>query len=774
MLYYSGALLEPGEVHDGNTVMDYMQQERDRGITIRSAAISFNWNGHQFNLIDTPGHIDFTGEVERSLRVLDGAIAIFDGVSGVQVKKQNKKKINLNKKTQSEMVWSQSNKFNIPRLAFINKMDRNGANLESTLDSIQTKLCVDPLVLQYPIGDSDQFKGVVDLISMKKIIWADLLGNVVKFSDLEKSDGKLYTSSMEYREKLLETIMLYDEEIDNIESLSQQQLEQSIKRILLKYPKDCCAILIGSSLKNKGIQPLMDAIIKYLPQPEELGPVKCAKQPDLLRQVKHQEKLSAYVYKIVNDQQKGALTYFRVYSGSIQNKQQIIYSQTGTKEKVMQLLRVRADNYVAVNQISAGDIGAIQGLKQSKSGYTILDSKDGENFTLEQLQMPQPVFMASLEYQSLKDKIPLQNALEQICREDNSLQYVDDENLGQIIVKGLGELHLEILRDRLQTEYNLDTKLGKMRVQYKESISDSYEIIYKYEKMIKGKPNFFELSLKIEPNFFDEEESSDKFNQQNELNKIEYGFKRDIEWDINYKEYKRRLVEKQLKKLELDDQQNEQRVNENKTFAQLQLEKLKYIKNPEKPVEIEKIIDEYGEDSLFQLSGLDFDLFHLMETTIQNGLLSGTLMSYPLVDCKVTILGGKFSSKRTTELGIQMCTGELMQDLINNANPQLLEPVMDLEVSTPFEFERQIINDISSNKRGRVNELIEENKMFGLQSSQSTRTLIKAVVPLVETVGYSTYLRSISKGEAHFLMKFKKFEFVGGLRQKEIINGCTI
>ncbi|EAS05318.2 elongation factor Tu GTP-binding domain protein (macronuclear) [Tetrahymena thermophila SB210] len=774
MLYYAGALVEPGEVHDGNTVMDYLQQERDRGITIRAAAISFNWNNYQFNLIDTPGHIDFTGEVERSLRVLDGAVAIFDGVSGVQ--------------TQSEMVWLQSNKFNIPRLAFINKMDRNGSNLDSTLQSIQDRLNIDPLILQVPIGDSDQFKGVVDLIHMKKIIWLDQMGNTVDISPISKSDMKLYDQAHIYREKLLETISLYDEELgerilENQESVNEQELEMSIKKILQKYPKDTSAVLLGSSLKNKGIQPLMDSIIKYLPSPVEKTPVFNIDNPSQIRKPLPNEKLSAYVYKVINDVQKGPLTYVRVYSGTLQNRQGLQISESSIQEKPQQLWRVRADNYVQINEIAAGDIAAISGLKYTKSGDTLVDSKDNERFILEQLQMPQPVFMASLEYNSLKDKPLIDQALQVICREDNSLLVKDDNETGQIIVQGLGELHLEILRDRLETEFNLPTKLGKMRVTYRESISEPYEITYTFEKMMKGKPAYFELNLKVEPievedaqTMKDSQKVKDKLNKQEEFlkehnNQIIFGFKRDPEFDGFYREFKKRIQQKQSnKKGERDIEETvEVQKEESKTFTEIQLEKLRFIKNPEKLTEVDKLQDDFGEEILYSLSGIDFDLFYALEQTIYNGLQSGSILGYPLINCRVTILGGKFSLKRTTEVVVQMCTGELMQELIENSSPQLLEPVMDVEISTPTEFSREIINDISSNKRGRIGEMVEEKSRFG--SMSPNRTTINAIVPLSETVGYTTFLRSISKGEASFLMKFKNFEFVGGQKQKEIVEG---
>ncbi|KAL4428899.1 hypothetical protein ABPG74_001386 [Tetrahymena malaccensis] len=774
MLYYAGALVEPGEVHDGNTVMDYLQQERDRGITIRAAAISFNWNNHQFNLIDTPGHIDFTGEVERSLRVLDGAVAIFDGVSGVQ--------------TQSEMVWLQSNKFNIPRLAFINKMDRNGSNLDQTLQSIQERLNIDPLILQIPIGDSDQFKGVVDLINMKKIIWLDQMGNTVDISDLSKKDMKLYDQANIYREKLLETISLYDEELgerilENQESVKEDELEKSIKKILQKYPKDTSAVLLGSSLKNKGIQPLMDSIIKYLPSPIEKNPVFNIDNPSQIRKPLPNEKLSAYVYKVINDAQKGPLTYVRVYSGTLQNRQGLQISESSIQEKPQQLWRVRADNYVQINEIAAGDIAAISGLKYTKSGDTLVDSKDNERFILEQLQMPQPVFMASLEYNSLKDKPLIDQALQIICREDNSLLVKDDNETGQIIVQGLGELHLEILRDRLETEFNLPTKLGKMRVTYRESISEPYEITYTFEKMMKGKPAYFELNLKLEPIEVEEGQTAkdsqkvkEKLNKQEEFlkehnNEIVFGFKRDPEFDGFYREFKKRILQKQSnKKGERDIEENvEVQKEESKTFTEIQLEKLRFIKNPEKLTEVDKLQDDFGEEILYSLSGIDFDLFYALEQTIYNGLQSGSILGYPLINCRVTILGGKFSLKRTTEIVVQMCTGELMQELVENSSPQLLEPVMDVEISTPTEFSREIINDISSNKRGRIGEMIDEKSRFGTMSTN--RTTINAIVPLSETVGYTTFLRSISKGEASFLMKFKNFEFVGGQKQKEIIDG---
>lgn len=336
MLFYAGALLEPGEVHDGNTVMDYMQQERDRGITIRAAAISFNWEGHQLNLIDTPGHIDFTGEVERSLKVIDGAVAIFDGVSGVQ--------------TQSEMVWLQANKGNIPRIAFINKMDRPGASLESTLESIKKKLNVTPLVIQIPVGEGELFSGIIDLLRMEKILWKDNLGTTVEKSILEKND-KFYEKAFKERENLLENLSILDDEIAELyleaKEVSIENIESAIKRQINANPQKTCVVLLGSSLKNKGIQPLLDSIVKYLPSPEEILPLVSVVDKNIKRLPKKEEKLCVYAYKVVNEKEKGSLVYVRVFSGKLSTRTPLFNASKGLTEKIQYIYRVRGNKYVS-------------------------------------------------------------------------------------------------------------------------------------------------------------------------------------------------------------------------------------------------------------------------------------------------------------------------------------------------------------------------------------------------------------------------------------------
>ncbi|KRW99958.1 Translation protein, beta-barrel domain [Pseudocohnilembus persalinus] len=769
MLYYAGVLQAPGEVHDGNTVMDFMDQERERGITIRSAAISFKWKNHQFNVLDTPGHIDFTGEVERSLRILDGAVAIFDSVSGVQ--------------TQSEMVWYQSNKFNIPRIAFFNKMDRNGANLENTLQSIKSKLNIQPLVLQMPLGEGEDFKGIIDVLNLLEIQYVGQSGDEVTINPLTP-DSKYYQKAIAYREELLDVISLYNDELaDKIlegEEISTEIIEKEIQKLMQQHSQEYCPVFVGSSLKNKGIQLLMDGIIKYLPPPSDEAMIRSIKNKYLIRKQKQTEKLTALVYKIINDPVKGALTFVRVYSGVLSSKSMIKNITRGINEKCMHLFRVRANDYIDIKEIGSGDIAAIQGMKYTQAGDTLLLDNDLEDFVLEEMQMPQPVFMAALEYQSLKDKTNLENALATIVREDNSFQFKEDGETGQLIISGLGELHLEIVRDRLEREFKINTNLGKMRVSYREGIQDSFELTYTFEKMMSGKPLYIELQMSIEPideseiiseieeeeeDIEDQDEQVKKVKKQKKqmLNQVVIDFEREPEFDIYYREFKKRsLVAEREKKIE-STLENIEEIQSNS-----QLSNLRFIKNPVKPVEVDKLVDDYGEETLYDISGIQFEKLLALEKTIYNGFSKGHLMSYPLQGVRVRILGGKYSNRRTNTIAMEQAGNEMMVEMIENASPILLEPIMNVEISSPEENQKEIMNDVMKQRRGKVIDIQEENSKFGQQVSN--RFLIKAEIPLLETVGYSSYLRSISKGEAAFLMQFKKFDYVGGQKQKQMLE----
>ncbi|CAK78310.1 unnamed protein product (macronuclear) [Paramecium tetraurelia] len=723
MLFYSGAITFPGEVHDGTTTMDFMPQERQRGITIRSAAISFNWANHQYNLIDTPGHIDFTAEVERSLRVLDGAIAIFDGVSGVQ--------------TQSETVWLQANKFNIPKIAFVNKMDRQGASLDYTLQSMKDRLHIKPFIMQIPVGEIDYFNSVIDLLTLQEIVWLDKYGSEVQFRDVDKSH-RYYDKAIQARDDLLSTVSEYDDKIaelyleDSKELLNQQLLLHSIRQIINTNYNQCCPIYVGSALKNRGIQPILDAVHQLLPGPSERPLIFDINNPNNKRKLEKSEKLTAYVYKVLQDQDLGLLGFTRIYSGEMTQKQNYNNSTKDELIKVNNLYRVRANRYVPINSVQAGDIIAIQS-KQAVAGSTIIGPND-ERFVLQQLQLPQCVFFANLEYESAKDKLKLDQALQQLQLEDESLKIsIIDESL--ITIGGQGELHLEIVVQRLKEDFGLNTKLKKMQVEYKESISEEGVLEVKYQDILKGRPLWFKLKLKLQPS-------------EQQENEVIFDFDRENDFDILYKQFKEsqlRLVPNQ--KIESS---------------------IKYIKNPCKNIEVDSIFDDHGEEKAYHISSLPFPMFFQLEKSILASLNRGFLKSYQMQGVNATILDGAFSVKRTNDLAIGRAVQKLMTEIHPLLKPIILEPIMDLEISCPNSLQQRIINDLISHRRGKIIEIKQDQNRAGSQNSN--RVILTATIPSQETIGYSTAIRSISQGEAYFSMSFKQYEFVGGQKQSELIS----
>jgi len=486
IMFYTGLTHRIGSVDDGTTVTDWMVQERERGITIVSAAVSAEWKGYQVNIIDTPGHIDFTAEVQRSLRVLDGGVVVFDAVQGVE--------------PQSETVWRQADRYGVPRICFVNKMDRVGASYERTIETIVDRLGANPIAMQVPIGFEATFKGIIDLLSMKAIIWEDDLGKEPKITDIPSD---LVETANEARAKMVERIAELDDDL-TMKFLEAQEISVDEMKVALRkgviankaYPVFC-----GSSLKNKGVQVMLDAVVDYLPSPADIPSIKATEpgNPENQFELPTQDDtpLSALVFKIVTDPYVGRLAYIRVYSGVLSQGQTVQNSTKGRKERIGRLLRMHADHREDITEIRAGDIGAVLGFKESFTGDTLCDSK---SLVLESISFPEPVISIAIEPKSSSDQEKMGEALRKLAEEDPTFRVRSDENTGQTVIAGMGELHLDIIVDRLLREFKVQANVGAPRVAYRESITKPVkEVNYKYAKQSGGKGQYGHVVFALEP-----------------------------------------------------------------------------------------------------------------------------------------------------------------------------------------------------------------------------------------------------------------------------------
>ena len=493
ILFYTGVSHKIGEVHDGAAVMDYMEQEQERGITITAAATTCFWKGmnntfpeHRINIIDTPGHVDFTIEVERSLRVLDSALAVYCAVSGVQ--------------PQSETVWRQMNKYGVPRLAFVNKMDRAGADFLRCVDQIRTKLRGNAVVLQLPIGAEEKFEGVVDLVKMKSIYWDDSTqGMKFEYRDVPES---MKAQCEEYRAKLIEAAAEGNETLLNKyledHGLTEAEIKQGLRARAIK--NEICLVTCGSAFKNKGIQAALDAIIDYMPSPVEVPDVKGASEGGvpMTRKADDSEPFAALAFKILNDPFVGNLTFFRVYSGTLKSGDQIYVPNRSRKERIGRLLQMHASDRTEIKEVLAGDIAAAVGLKDVTTGDTLADPE--KVIVLEKMIFPEPVISVAVEPKTKVDQEKMGLALQRLAKEDPSFRVATDQESGQTIISGMGELHLEIIVDRMKREFKVEANVGKPQVAYRETIRGKVESEGKHVKQSGGRGQYGHVWLKLEPN----------------------------------------------------------------------------------------------------------------------------------------------------------------------------------------------------------------------------------------------------------------------------------
>jgi elongation factor G len=489
ILFYTGINYKIGEVHEGAATMDWMEQEQERGITITSAATTCHWRDHQINIIDTPGHVDFTVEVERSLRVLDGAVAVFDGVAGVE--------------PQSETVWRQADRYRVPRICFVNKLDRTGAEFHRCVDMIISRLNATPLVLQLPIGAEASFQGVVDLVSMKALVWPEDTKLGESYEEQEIPDTHT-EAAQEWRDRLLETIAENDEEMMEKylegEEPSIEELKAAIRRATLA--DSLTPVLCGTAFKNKGVQPLLDAVVDYLPSPLDVEAVEGHKVGDeetvILREPNSDAPMSALAFKIMSDPHLGKLTYLRVYSGTLTAGGNVLNSVREKKERIGKIYRMHANKREEIDSVGAGEIVAVMGLKQTTTGETLCDQ--GDPVVLESMTFPAPVISVAIEPKTKSDQDKLATAIQRLAEEDPTFQVRSDEETGQTIISGMGELHLEVLVDRMRREFKVEANVGKPQVAYRETITKPVQKVeYTHKKQTGGSGQFGRVIIDVEP-----------------------------------------------------------------------------------------------------------------------------------------------------------------------------------------------------------------------------------------------------------------------------------
>lgn len=487
ILYYTGRSYKIGEVHEGAATMDWMEQEQERGITITSAATTCEWKGKRINIIDTPGHVDFTLEVERALRVLDGAVCCFDSVAGVE--------------PQSETVWRQADKYGVPRICYVNKMDRMGANFFRTCDMIVSNLGATPCVIQLPIGSEENFEGVIDLVTMKEVVWkGEDLGAAYEYLEIR---DELKEQAEEYREKLIELIVEQDEEVMMMYLEGEVPSEEKMKELIRKgsIANDFVPVTCGTAFKNKGVQTLLDAVVDYLPAPTDLPDMNGVsvedKETEMFRKPSDDEPFSALAFKVMTDPFVGTLTFCRIYSGVVEAGTYVVNAKDGKKERIGRILEMHANDRTDLKKSRAGDIIAIAGLKNTVTGDTLCDGSDP--IILERMEFPDPVIKVAIEPKTKADLEKMGTGLNKLAAEDPSFHYSRDDETNQTVIEGMGELHLEIIVDRLRREFKVECDVGAPSVNYRESISKATEVRYTHKKQSGGSGQFGDVVIKFEP-----------------------------------------------------------------------------------------------------------------------------------------------------------------------------------------------------------------------------------------------------------------------------------
>ncbi|MDD4149303.1 MAG: elongation factor G [Bacteroidales bacterium] len=656
ILFFTGTNRKLGETHNGQATMDFMKQEQERGITIASAAITCRWDDHQINLIDTPGHVDFTVEVERSLRVIDGMVAVFCAVGGVE--------------PQSETVWNQADRYRVPRIAFINKMDRTGANFEEVVSQLHKYLDANPVPMQIPMGAEDTFTGVIDIVTREAFTFEDNK-RVVKEIPAE------YISKVEEaRNFLIEKVADFDDEIMelffNEEEIPTEKLMNAVRSATLKLL--ITPVLTGAAYKNIGIQLLLDAVINYLPSPIDVGAIIGHDVDDeektITRTPSPKEPFAALAFKLINDPYVGQQTFIRIVSGQLRSGMQIYNSTKGKTERIGRIFRIKAKEREEIKEAGPGEIIALVGMKATKTGDTLCDIDN--QLLLETIHIPVSVIELKIQASNQKDKDKLGEALAKLVNEDPSFNAKYDDETEETIISGMGELHLEIIVDRLKDEFKLEVEVGEPSVAYRETISEITEVNYKHSKQSGGKGQYAHTVFRMEPN--------------------------------TGKGY----------------------------------EFIDMIKGGKIPGEYIPSVDKG------------------IKKAIQRGVLAG----FPIVDVKIVLFEGGFHPVDSSDMAFQVCAQAGFRQGFMKASPQLLEPVMKIEVNTPDEYIGDVVGNLNR-KRAKIESMRRYRK-----GSQK----ITGFVPLMEMFGYATQLRNITSGRANYSMEFHQYEALPSATQEDVLK----
>jgi elongation factor G len=662
VLYFSGRTHKIGNIDEGTTVMDWMSQEKERGITITSAATTCEWNGFDINIIDTPGHVDFTAEVERSLRVLDGAVVVFESVAGVQ--------------PQSETVWRQANKYKVPRMCFINKMDRLGANFKRAVDMITTRLKANPVPIQLPIGAESSFTGIVDLVNEKALIFPE---DDDKDSNYAPQEIDIPSDMIEevkaYRENLIEKVAETDDLLMNKyleeEPISLEELKAAIRKATIN--NTLVPVLCGTALKTKGVQAMLDAVCDYLPSPLDV-PAMIGLDPksggEINVPANNNSPFSALAFKVMTDPHVGRLVYLRVYSGNIKAGSYVYNSTKGIKERLGRVLTMHANHREEAAEVSAGSIAAAIGLKNTFTGDTIC--AEDSAVVLESISFPEPVVSVAIEPKTRIDQEKLIDSLIKLAEEDPTFQIKVDSETAQTIMSGMGELHLEVLVERLRREFQVDANIGKPKVSFRETITRASSAEGRFVRQTGGHGQYGHVELEIEP----------------------------LERNAGFQ-------------------------FENKVMG----------------------------------GSIPREFINPVRAGIKEALETGVTFGYPCIDVKVSLVDGSHHPVDSSEMAFKMAGSIGVKEAIRKAKPVLLEPIMSIEVVTPGEYLGEVLGDLGG-RRSRVE---------GMEGSDEMQT-IKAFVPLAETFGYTTALRSLSQGRASQSMEFDHYEEVPQSIASELVS----
>lgn len=648
VLFFTGRTYKIGEVHDGTAVMDWMAQEKERGITITAAATTCEWNGFHINIIDTPGHVDFTAEVERSLRVLDGGVVVFDAVAGVQ--------------PQSETVWRQADRYQVPRVCFINKMDRVGADFQRTVDMIADRFSSNPVPLQIPIGEEDAFKGVIDLLEEKAMIFSDN----DNFTPVEEPiPQEMLESVRSYREQLVEKVAETDDALMSKyleeQPISKEEIVLALRAATIK--NSIVPVLCGSALKNKGVQAMLDAVCAYLPSPLDVPPVSGIRPKtgeEVFMKPDEDAPFSALAFKVMTDPHVGRLVYLRVYSGQMRAGTPVYNSTKGTRERMGRALTMHANRREETDVISAGNIAAAVGLKSTFTGDTICS--EGAPVILESISFPEPVVSVAIEPKTKMDQEKLIDSLIKLSEEDPTFTVKVDDETGQTIMAGMGELHLEVLVERLRSEFQVAANIGRPRVSYRETITEHARAEGRFIRQTGGHGQFGHVWLELEPL---ERNGGIQF--------------------------------------------------ENKIRG----------------------------------AAIPKEFIPHVEKGVREALETGVLAGYPVIDTKISLVDGSYHPVDSSEMAFKMAGSMGVKEGVRKAKAVLLEPVMEMEILTPDEFLGEVLGDLGG-RRSRIR---------NIEAAHNLQT-VRAYVPLAETFGYITILRSLTQGRASQSMEFHHYEEV--------------